>query len=143
MRGIMVTKNYKTIGTVGRFKPVHLAHSAMLEALCDQSEHIIIGLGSSNVYDYRSPFTAKESKDMIDLALKDKFDNYTIIEIPDLFNGPKWREQALRIYGTLDLFATANEYVTSKTRASGGRRFRNGPHRDRDHRRSTNAGQPA
>ena len=107
----MVTKNYKTIGTVGRFKPVHLAHSTMLEALCEQSEHVIIGLGSSNVYDYSSPFTAKESKDMIDLALKDKFDNYTVIEIPDLFNGPKWREQALKLYGALDLFATAKDEV--------------------------------
>ncbi len=100
-------------GTVARFKPVHKGHAAVLEALCERAEHVYIGLGSCNKYDVRNPFTAKESAEMIDLVLKPQYSNYSFIEVHDLGHGPRWREQAIRLFGTLDHFVTGNDYVES------------------------------
>ncbi len=98
------------IGFIGRFKPLHNGHLAVLMALCSKAEHVIIGLGSSNVYDINNPFTAEESRRMIKLALPAV--NYSCVDIPDLHNGPKWREYVKSLFGKLDYFVTGNDYVT-------------------------------
>ncbi|MBI4095402.1 MAG: adenylyltransferase/cytidyltransferase family protein [DPANN group archaeon] len=98
-------------GMIARFKPVHLGHASILEAMCEQASEVIIGLGSSNVCDLRNPFTAKESAEMIGLVLKKRFSNYAFVEIPDLNNGQKWRGLAVSLFGKLDYFVTANDYV--------------------------------
>ncbi|MBI4147658.1 hypothetical protein HY490_00030 [Candidatus Woesearchaeota archaeon] len=103
--------NLGRVGTVARFKPVHKAHAAMLESLCERAEHVIIGLGSCNRYNLRNPFTPQESAEMIDRVLKPRYTNYTFIEVPDFDNGPLWREHALKLFGALDYFVTANDYV--------------------------------
>lgn len=100
------------IGAVARWKPVHLGHQAMLEALCARADHAFVGIGSANRYDERNPFTADETREMIDLALAGR-SNYTVLLIEDLGDGPRWRELACRRFGALDLFVTANGYVKS------------------------------
>jgi len=97
-------------GAIGRFKPLHLGGAVLLEAVCENAEYAVIGIGSPNQYNARNPFTAEETKDMIKLVL-DRFDNYEIIEVPDLFNEPKWIEQAKRLYENLDAFVSGNDYV--------------------------------
>jgi len=99
------------LGAIGRFKPLHLGGAVLLEAICEKADHVLIGIGSSNQYNMRNPFTAEETKDMIDLVLAPKFDNYEVIEVPDLFNEPKWIEQAKQLYGNLDAFVSGNDYV--------------------------------
>lgn len=99
-----------TLGMVARWKPVHLGHLAVLRALCTHAEHAKIGIGSSNIYDYRNPFTLEETTAMLTLALEG-FSNYTLYPVPDLFNGPKWRVQLLETFGRLDVFLTENPYV--------------------------------
>ncbi|MEK6964424.1 MAG: hypothetical protein AABX70_08450 [Nanoarchaeota archaeon] len=106
-----MAKDLGIVGTVARFKPVHKGHAVMLETLCERSDYVYIGLGSSNRYNVRNPFTPQESAEMIDLVLKPKFSNYSFVEVPDLDNGPKWRELALGLFGKLDHFVTANDYV--------------------------------
>ena len=101
------------IGLVARFKPVHQGHAAMLEALCLASRHVVIGLGSPNRFDRRNPFTAEESADMIDRVLSPHFENYELVLVPDLDDGPRWRELVRGLYGELDCFVTANDYVRS------------------------------
>ncbi len=98
------------IGMVARWRPVHLGQVAVLNALCKKAKHVKIGIGSSNIYDYRSPFTLDETKDMLALALTN-YSNYEIIPVPDLFDGPRWREMVLKLFGDLDLFVTDNPYV--------------------------------
>ena len=39
--------------------------------------------------------------------------NYSLIPVPDLDDGPRWREMVIDLFGPLDLFVTANPYVTS------------------------------
>lgn len=101
------------VGTVARFKPLHRGHAAVIETLCEKAKHVYIGIGSCNRYNVRNPLTAKESAEMIEIVLKPKYDNYTILEVPDLDNGPRWREQILKIFPPLDYFITANNYVKS------------------------------
>ncbi len=100
------------IGVVCRFKPVHVVHAALLGALCGRGEHVLIGIGSSNRYDLRNPFTADESAAMIRATLSD-FENYTLLEVPDLGHGPRWRAMVQDLMGELDLFVSANDYVRS------------------------------
>ena len=42
-----------TIGLIGRFKPLHLGASVLLESACEKAEKVIIGIGSSNKYNIR------------------------------------------------------------------------------------------
>jgi nicotinamide-nucleotide adenylyltransferase len=95
---------------VARWKPVHLGHAAVLEALVERADHVSIGVGSSNRYDLENPFTAAESLEMIRRVLGDR-GNYTLVEVPDLGHGPRWRAMVTEMMGPLDLFVTANAYV--------------------------------
>ncbi len=103
-------KIFDQIAMVARWRPVHLGQEVVLKALCNQAAHVKIGIGSSNTYDYRSPFTAEETQDMLELALSE-FSNYEIIQVPDLFDGPRWREMVLKLFGELECFVTDNPYV--------------------------------
>ncbi len=98
------------VGTVARCKPVTIVHQAVLESLCDIAEHAVIGIGSSNLYDARNPFTAEETENMIRLALKGRA-NYEILRAVDYGNGPLWKANTVKLFGELDAFVTANEYV--------------------------------
>jgi nicotinamide-nucleotide adenylyltransferase len=100
------------IGMVARWQPVHRGHVPVLRALCDLARQVIIGIGSSNRYDFRNPFTLDERIDMIRLALPGR-DNYTLTPVPDLDDGPRWRLMVVALFGPLDLFVTANPYVSS------------------------------
>lgn len=104
-------------GVIGRFRPLHVGATIMLEHVCEQAEHAIIGIGSSNKYNLRNPFTPAEVKDMINLALKPRYNNYEIVEIPDFAqkegysNGQRWTEEMVRVYGQLDCFVSGNPWT--------------------------------
>jgi nicotinamide-nucleotide adenylyltransferase len=100
------------IGMVARWQPVHRGHVPVLYALCDRASQVLIGIGSSNRYDLRNPFTLEERADMIRLALAGR-GNYTLIPVPDLDDGPRWRAMVIELFGPLDRFVTANPYVSS------------------------------
>jgi len=108
-----------TVGVIGRFKPLHNGGAVMLETLCQNADCVKIGIGSSNRYNARNPFTAQESKEMIDRFLSKKYSNYEFIfvqdfgHIPEYSNGQKWKQCIVEQYGKLDCFVTGNEYVAS------------------------------
>lgn len=99
------------IGMVARWQPVHRGHVPVLRALCDRASEALIGVGSSNRHDFRNPFTLDERTTMISRILSDR-DNYTLIPVPDLDDGPRWRTLVMDLFGSLDLFVTANPYVS-------------------------------
>lgn len=105
-------KKYQRLGMVARWQPVHLGHLAILNALLEQSEHVLIGIGSANTYNFRCPFTLPETETMLALVLK-PVKNFTIIPIPDLNNGPRWRRMVKSLFKELDCFVTANPYVAN------------------------------
>src|SRR5437660_1552294 len=100
------------IAMVARWKPAHIGHAAVLKGLVQSAAHCWIGIGSSNRYDASNPFTPEETADMIRLVLSDA-ENYTIFELPDLNDGPRWRDHLSDLLGPLDCFVTANPYVKS------------------------------
>ncbi len=100
----------KKIGMIARWRPVHLGHQAIFRALCLSGGDVLIGIGSSNRYNARNPFTFEETRDMIQLVLAE-FSNYQISAVPDLDDGPRWRAMVKDLFGALDLFVTENPYV--------------------------------
>ena len=101
-----------SVGMVARWQPVHLGHQAVLHALCRSAAYVKIGIGSANVSNYRSPFTVEEVSEMLHLVLEG-WENYTLIPIPDLNDGPHWREMVTGLFDPLDIFFTDNPYVAS------------------------------
>ena len=109
--------NLGKAGFIGRFKPLHNGGYVMLNSLCEKADEVIIGIGSSNKYNLRNPFTAEESEAMINCVLANKFSNYSIIHIPDFAhlkeynNGQKWKNYIVEKFKGLDYFISSNEYV--------------------------------
>jgi nicotinamide-nucleotide adenylyltransferase len=97
---------------IARWQPVHKGHVPILHALCAQSTHALIGIGSSNKHNLRNPFTLEERTAMLHLVLT-RWDNYTLIPVPDLDDGPRWRDLVKGLFTSLDLFVTDNPYVFS------------------------------
>ncbi|OGO18500.1 MAG: hypothetical protein A2Z14_19875 [Chloroflexi bacterium RBG_16_48_8] len=109
---IQGTEPFERIGMVARWQPVHSGHVPVLHALCSRAKHALIGIGSTNRYNMRNPFTLDERMDMLRLVLSE-WENYTFIAVPDLDDGPRWREMVKDLFGPLDVFVTENPYVTS------------------------------
>ena len=107
---LSTTPRFGRVGMVARWRPVHKGHLPVLRGLCQSSEVAVIGIGSSNRYDYRNPFTFAETADMIRLVLPAQ-DNYELIPVPDLDDGPRWRKMIVDLFGSLDVFFTDNPYV--------------------------------
>jgi nicotinamide-nucleotide adenylyltransferase len=100
------------IGMIARWQPVHLGHAPILRELCDRASLALVGIGSSNRHNLRSPFTVEERSDMIRLVLAGR-ENYSVVPVPDLDDGPRWRRMVLELLGSVDLFVTDNPYVAS------------------------------
>src|SRR3989338_1300218 len=111
-------KKLGRVGLVGRFKPLHNGAKVMLESLCEQAKEVLIGIGSSNKYNARNPFTADESEDMVNAVLKKNYSNYSIMHIPDFghekeySDGKKWAGYVAEHFGALDYFISGNEFVS-------------------------------
>ncbi len=106
------TDHFQRIGMIARWRPVHRGHAPILRALCERASTALVGIGSSNRYNLRNPFTLEETTDMIRQVLAG-LDNYTLIPVPDLDDGPRWRKMVTDLFGSLDLFVTDNPYVSS------------------------------
>ena len=111
----MDEKTYQKVGVIGRFKPLHNGHVAFLERLCTTSEHVLIGIGSSNRYDAKNPFTAQETATRLHRSLGAH--NYSVLAVPDFsdtntHNGDDlWRDYVVRNFGHLDAFVSGNPWV--------------------------------
>jgi nicotinamide-nucleotide adenylyltransferase len=95
---------------IARWRPVHLGHAAVLQALAARADELLVGIGSSNRRDVRNPFTAAETREMLALVLPGR-PTVTVLDVPDLDDGPRWRAMVVDMFGALDAFVTANPYV--------------------------------
>jgi len=98
------------VGMIARWKPVHRGHAAVLRALVARAETLFVGIGSSNRRDARNPFTAFETREMLQRVLGEA-PGVTLLEVPDLDDPPRWRAMVVEIFGSLDAFVTANPRV--------------------------------
>ena len=104
--------NSTTAGIIGRWRPVHRGHQAVLRALCRRYAHVMVGVGSANVLDVRNPFTLKETCDMLRLAL-DGQHNYTLVPIDDLPSDEDWCDLMDEHFTKVTDFYSANPFVHS------------------------------
>ena len=96
---------------LGRWQPVHQGHRAALISICERFDRVMVGIGSSNVYDYRNPFHINEVEEMIHLVLRD-FSNYSLVSVIDMPDDDAWCREVQHRFGEPDVFFTANPYVT-------------------------------
>ncbi len=112
----METK-FGRVGFIGRFKPLHNGGYSLLEAACENANHVLIGIGSSNKYNLRNPFTAEESEEMIRSVLSPRFSNFEIFSVPDFAHvpefsdGKEWKKYIVDKFGKLDYFISGNDFV--------------------------------
>lgn len=114
---------FNRIAMIARWKPVHVGQAAVLRALCNGAGEVLIGVGSSNRYNVRNPFTFEETETMLKLVLDEAISpaengggskiNYEIVPVPDLDDGPRWRGMVREMLGELDAFVTDNPYVAN------------------------------
>jgi len=103
-------KIYLSVVAIMRANPPHSNHTAMLKDLCKKSVHLNINIGSSNKFDRKNPFKAEERKEMLDLALKDSYDNYKLLFLPDFDNDEKWFNFLCELNGHFTEIVSNNEY---------------------------------
>lgn len=77
---------------LGRFQPLHNGHMDVLRKCADESEHLVVGIGSAQYSHHpENPFTAGERYVMIQNALRDEgISNYSIVPIEDLNRYSVW-----------------------------------------------------
>jgi len=118
-KGLLVDASdghFSRLGMIGRFRPVHNDHATLLRKACDLADNVIIGIGSTNKYDARNPFTPQETREMIQAVLAPRT-NYEFRFIPDFGdqdeyrNGQRWTDEVAAQFGSLDAFLTGNPYV--------------------------------
>jgi nicotinamide-nucleotide adenylyltransferase len=107
---VSLPEHVSRIGMVARWKPVHLGHAAVLEALVARADETLLGVGSTNRYDARNPWGPEETEEMVGRVLGHG-GRYRLLRVPDLGHAARWREMVLGLFGGLDLFVTANAYV--------------------------------
>lgn len=96
---------------VARWKPVHLGHQRVLQALQGTGAELIVGIGSANRYDERNPFTPAETEAMLWRVLSPE--RTRVIWVDDLDNPPLWAARLAARLGPLEAFVTANERVAA------------------------------
>lgn len=100
---------------IGRFSPVHKAHTHTMKLALQQADRLIIAIGSTNdARNTRNPWTFEERVDMIKLALTGcDLDRVTFIPLRDYpYDNLKWRRTAEQMVHTVvDSFNLTNPTV--------------------------------
>ncbi len=77
---------------IGRFQPLHNGHMEVLRKCSEESEHLIVAIGSAQCsHDPGNPFTAGERYRMISDSLKDEgIESFSIVPVEDLNRYSVW-----------------------------------------------------
>lgn len=106
------TKQKWTLGIIGRFKPLHNGNASALEAMCEQADEVVIGIGSSSTHNIHNPFTSLETMEMIDAHLAPRFKGiYRFFEISDYYDDIKWTAAAQSALVGVDIVVSGNGLV--------------------------------
>jgi nicotinamide-nucleotide adenylyltransferase len=105
------------VGVIGRFRPLHSGHDLLLRTLCGMAGRLRIGIGSANRYGRRNPFTAEETREMIDAVLAGcDFEVVPLADFghrPEYADGSRWRQQVAEAFAGCEWIVSGNHYVAS------------------------------
>ncbi len=111
-------KRYGSLGIIGRFKPLHNGHAALLDALFAHANEVTLGIGSATTYNAINPLTADETEAMLrsylDARQKTPYRIRTVpdVDLPDVvLSGTIWAQHVREEFGPLDGFVTGNPWV--------------------------------
>ncbi len=79
---------------IGRFQPFHLAHLQTIKIALEQSQNVVLALGSAqNERNIKNPFLATEREEMI-LSNFSEVDQQRIkfVHVIDVYNDEKWQK---------------------------------------------------
>lgn len=109
-------KKYKVGLVIGRFQPFHKGHLSLIKQSLSFTRNIIICIGSSNVFDFDNPYSAKEREEMLknELAKENLLPHILkIIYIPDDPSDTAWLASIIQKTGAFDIVIGNNDYVNN------------------------------
>ena len=104
-----MSKTFHRALVIGRFQPFHKGHQLLIDKALEQSEEVIVLIGSSQEANTeRNPFSFQQRKQMIEKIYSS---NVNVLPLPDIGIGdcPKWGEYLLDKAGEVDLFVSGEE----------------------------------
>ena len=105
---------YKRALFIGRFQPLHNGHLHVIQRILQESEEIIIAVGSAQEsYTLRNPLTVGERIEIIRDVLKmlKAIERAYIIPIPDINENAVWPARVMEYCPKFDCVYSGNELV--------------------------------
>lgn len=105
---------------IGRFQPYHNGHQSVLEAISDEVDEIVIGVGSAQMSHYvNNPFTAGERIMMITRSLDKLKCPFYAIPIEDVQRNALWVAHVKSMSPPFDKVFSSNPLVVELFREQG------------------------
>lgn len=105
---------------VGRFQPFHLGHRRFLEAIADEVDSIIVGVGSAQAsHTLENPFTAGERVSLIHRSIVDLEPTTYTIPIEDIDRYAVWVSHVRAMCPPFDVVFSNNPLVQRLFREAG------------------------
>jgi len=99
-----MNRKYDLIIYIGRFQPPHLAHIQLIKQAAEQSNHVLVLVGSANQpRTIKNPWSWQERAKMIEMSLPcDVTDNMLIRPLHDhMYNDQEWVKQVQNVIASL------------------------------------------
>lgn len=98
---------------IGRFQPFHKGHLAMVKKILQDSDELVIGIGSAQYsHTGENPFTAGERFEMIKRSLDaEGIHDYHIVPIPDTHVHSVWVSHVKSLVPAFDTVVTNSDLV--------------------------------
>lgn len=105
---------------IGRFQPFHLGHRRFLEAIADEVDSIIVGVGSAQAsHTVENPFTAGERVSLIHRSIVDLEPTTYTIPIEDIDRYAVWVSHVRAMCPPFDVVFSNNPLVQRLFREAG------------------------
>lgn len=113
---------YRVALIVGRFQPFHFGHLFLIKKALEKSDKIVIGIGSSNIYDENNPIDFETRKKIIKtVAYKEKIEEKIIKIVPldDFFDDEKWLKNLEKQVSKFDIALGNNDWTNKILKKAG------------------------
>jgi nicotinamide-nucleotide adenylyltransferase len=105
---------------IGRFQPYHNGHQSVLEQIAQETDEIIIGVGSAQLsHEVDNPFTSGERVLMITRALSSLSCPFYVIPIEDINRNALWVAHVQSMSPPFDICYSSNPLVVQLFREAG------------------------
>lgn len=124
---------------VGRFQPFHLGHAAVIQAILNEADELLIVIGSSQKsHDLDNPFTTGERILMIRAALDELKikERYHLVPVPDSTMHALWAAKVVAYCPPFDV-VYSNDPLTRRLFKEAGITVQNTPMFHREHYSAT------